>query len=134
MKCLVDTVALGQSPPLGTSLFPCQYHSTIASYSFICHLRCIMFFSRHFSFPISIVPPTLHTHSFIYHPRRIMFFSQHFSFPCQYHSTNAPYSFVHLPPTLKLFFSQNLSFPVSIIPPMLLNHLHLHVAFTRRTK
>ena len=31
--------------------------------------------------PVSIIPPLLHTHSFIYHPRCIMFFSQHFSFP-----------------------------------------------------
>jgi hypothetical protein len=32
-------------------------------------------------FPVSIIPPLLHTHSSIYHPGCIMFFSQHFSFP-----------------------------------------------------
>jgi len=97
-----------------TSVFPCQYHSTIAPYSSIClpptlynvflpslqfspvstippllhthpsiyHPRCIMFFSHHFSFPLSvIIPPLLHTHSSNYHPRCIMFFSQYFSFP-----------------------------------------------------
>ena len=31
--------------------------------------------------PVSIIPPLLHTHSFIYYSRYIMFFSQHFSFP-----------------------------------------------------
>ena len=31
--------------------------------------------------PVSIIPPLLHTHPFIYHQRCIMFFSQHFSFP-----------------------------------------------------
>ena len=30
---------------------------------------------------VSIIQPLLHTHSFIYHPRYIMFFSHHFSFP-----------------------------------------------------
>jgi len=31
--------------------------------------------------PVTIILPLLHTHSFIYHPRCVMFFSQHFSFP-----------------------------------------------------
>ena len=31
--------------------------------------------------PLSIIPPLLHTHSSIYHLRCIMFFSQYFSFP-----------------------------------------------------
>ena len=31
--------------------------------------------------PVSIIPPLFHTHSFICHPRCIMFFSQYFSFP-----------------------------------------------------
>ena len=31
--------------------------------------------------PVNIIPPLLHTHPSIYHPRCIMFFSQHFSFP-----------------------------------------------------
>ena len=31
--------------------------------------------------PVSTIPPLLHTHPSIYHPHCIMFFSQHFSFP-----------------------------------------------------
>jgi len=31
--------------------------------------------------PVSIIPPLLHTHSFIYHQRCIIFFSQYFCFP-----------------------------------------------------
>ena len=31
--------------------------------------------------PVSTIPPLLNTHPSIYHPRCIMFFSQHFSFP-----------------------------------------------------
>ena len=75
-----------------TSVFPCQYHSTIAPYSFIelpSTLYNISLPVLQFS-PVSIFPPLLHTHSFIYHPRCIMFFS----------------------PVLQ--FS-----PVSIIPPLL---------------
>ena len=108
-----------------TSVFPCQYHSTIAPYSFI-HLAPTLynvFLPRLQFFPIRIVPPLLHTHSFIYHPRCIMFFSQHFIFPCQYHSTIAPYSFIHLAPTLYNVFLPALQFsPVSIIPPLLHTH------------
>jgi len=38
-----------------TSVFPCQYHSTIAPYPFIHQPhRCTMFFSQHFSFPLSV--------------------------------------------------------------------------------
>ena len=52
-----------------------------------------MFFSQHFSFPLSVpfhhcyispvstIPPLLHTHPSIYHSHCIMFFSQHFRFP-----------------------------------------------------
>jgi len=68
---------------LSTSVFPCQYHSTIAPYSFI-HLPPTLYnvFLPVLQFsPVSIVPPLLHTHSFTYHPRYIMFFSQYFSFP-----------------------------------------------------
>ena len=49
--------------------------------------------------PVSIILLLLHTHSSIYHPRCIMFFSQHFSFPLSgplHHSTIAPHSFIHL--------------------------------------
>ena len=66
-----------------SSVFPCQYHSTIAPYSFI-HLPPTLYNVflpvPQFS-PVSIIPPLLHTHSFIYHPHSIMFFSQYFSFP-----------------------------------------------------
>jgi len=45
------------------------------------NLRCTGLLQLlHFS-PISIIPPLLHTHSFICHPRCMMFFSQYFSFP-----------------------------------------------------
>ena len=66
-----------------TSVFPSQYHSTIAQYSFI-HLPPTLYnvFLPVLQFsPVSIIPPLLHTHSFIYHPHCIMFFSQYFSFP-----------------------------------------------------
>ena len=115
-----------------------------------------MFFSQHFSFPASIIPPMLHTHLFIYYPHCITFFSQYFSFSCQYHSTNVPYSFIHLPPTLYnvflpvLPFSQSVSFhqcsilihsttttlynvflpvlqfPISITPPVLHSHSFIY--------
>ena len=88
--------------------------------------------------PVSTIPPLLQTHSSTYHPRCIMFFSQHFSFPlsvsfhhrsitihpptthttsvfpCQYHSTIAPYSSIHLPPTLYNVFLPALQFPLSV--------------------
>ena len=81
--------------------FPCQYHSTIAPYSFI-HppptLYNIFLPALQFS-PVSIIPPLLHTHSFIYHPRCIMFFSQYFSFPL---SVSFHHSIVYLNFTIKL--------------------------------
>ena len=66
-----------------TSVFPCQYHSTIAPKAFI-HLPPTLYnvFLPVLQFsPVSIIPPLLHTHSSIYHPRCIMFFSQYSSFP-----------------------------------------------------
>ena len=60
----------------------CQYHSTIAPYSFV-HLPPTLynvFLPVLQISPVTIIPPLLHTHSFIYHPRCIMFFSQYFSF------------------------------------------------------
>ena len=66
-----------------TSVFPCQYHSTIAPYSFIPlppTLYNVFLPVLQFS-PVSIIPPLLHTHSFIYHSRFTIFFSQYFSFP-----------------------------------------------------
>ena len=78
-KCEMSLTGLSDS----ISVFPCQYHSTIAPYSFI-HLPPKLYNvflpARQFS-PVSIIPPLLRTHSSIYHPHCIMFFSQHFSFP-----------------------------------------------------
>ena len=96
--------------------FPCQYHSTIAPYSFI-HLPLTLYnvFLPVLRFsPVSIILPLLPTHSSIYHPHCIMFFSQYFSFPCQYHSIIAPYSFVPLPPTLYNVFLPVLQFYLSV--------------------
>ena len=78
-----DKVVLGQVLSRRTSVFPCQYHSTIAPYSFI-HLPPTLynvFLPALQLSPVSIIPPLLHTHSFIYHPHCIMFFSQYFRFP-----------------------------------------------------
>jgi len=114
-----------------TSGFPCQYHSTIAPYSFI-HPPPTPYYVflpvLQFS-PVSIIPPLLHTHSFIHHPRCIMFFSSTSVFPCQYHSTITPYSFIHPPPTLYNVYLPVLQFsPVSIIPP--LPHTHSSTTHT----
>ena len=65
------------------TVFPCQYHSTIAPYSSI-HLPPTLYnvFLPVLQFsPVSIIPPLPHTHPSIYHPHYIMFFSQYFSFP-----------------------------------------------------
>jgi hypothetical protein len=103
-------------------VFPCQYHSTNAPYSFI-HLPPAI----HYVFlpvlqfsPVSIIPPMLHTHSLIYHRRCIMFLSQVVQvFPCQYHSTNARYSFMHLHRRCVMFLSQY--FRLSPVSNMLTN-------------
>ena len=79
---VVDKMALGKVF-LPALTFPCQYHSTIAPYTFI-HLPPMLYnvFLPVLQFsPVSIISPLLHTHSSIYHPHFIMFFSQHFSFP-----------------------------------------------------
>ena len=79
--CLASRHGRGISP--STSVFSCQYHSTIAPYSFI-HLTPTLYnvFIPVLQFsPVSIIPPLLHTHPSIYHPHCVMFFSQHFSFP-----------------------------------------------------
>jgi len=66
-----------------TLVFPCQYQSTIAPYSFI-HLAPTLYdvflLVLQFS-PVSIIPPLLPTYSSTYHPRCITFFCQYFSFP-----------------------------------------------------
>ena len=64
------------------SVFPCQYHSTIAPHSSI-HLPPMqynVFLPVLQFYPVSIIPPLLHTDPSIYHPRCIIFFSQGFSF------------------------------------------------------
>ena len=109
-----------------TSVFPCQYNSTIAPHSSI-HLPPTMYkvFLPVFQVStVSIIPPLLHTHPSIYHPCCIKFFSPSTSvFPCQYHSTIAPHSSIHLPPTLYNVFLPVLQFsPVSNIPPLLHTH------------
>ena len=88
----------GFSP--STSVFPCRYHYTNASYSFIqrppklynVFLPVLKFFL------VSTNPPMLHTHSFTYHQRCIMFFSQYFSFPLSvpFHQCSIP---THSPTT-----------------------------------
>jgi hypothetical protein len=67
-----NNIVTGYSP--STSVFPCQYHSTIAPYSFI-YLPPTLYnvFLRVLQFsPVSIIPPMLHIHSFIHHKRCIM--------------------------------------------------------------
>ena len=79
---VVDRVTMWQVSP-STSVSPCQYHSTIALYSFI-HLPPTLynvFLPELQVSPVSIIPPLLHTHSSIYHPRCIMFLSQYFIYP-----------------------------------------------------
>jgi len=82
-----------------TSVSICQYHSTIAAYTFI-HL-----------------PPILYNDSL---PTLL--------FPCQEHSTTAPSPFIHLPHTLYKVSLPVLQFPpVSTIPPLLhTNSLNYH--------
>ena len=83
VRIVVDKRGTGTDFSPSTSVFPCQYHSTIAPYSSI-HLPPTLYnvFLPVLQFsPVSIIPPSLHTHSSIYHPHCIMFFSQYFSFP-----------------------------------------------------
>ena len=56
------------------------HHCSILIHSSTIHAINVFLPVLQFS-PVSIIPPLLHTHSFIYHPCCIMFFSQHFSFP-----------------------------------------------------
>ena len=49
-----------------TSVFPCQYHSMLHTYSSVYHQQCIMFFLPVLQFsPVSIIAPILH--SFIHY-------------------------------------------------------------------
>jgi hypothetical protein len=83
-----------------TSASPCQYNSTIASYTF-----------KH-------LPPMLYN-----------IFSQYFSFLSQYHSTIAPQSFIHLPLFLNSIFLSAVHFStLSIIQPLL--HTHSTICHT----
>jgi len=83
-----------------TSVFPCQYHSTIAPYPSI-HLPPTLYNVSlpvlQFS-PVSTIPPLLHTYTFTYHPHYIMFLSQYFSFPLSvpFHHCSIP---IHSPTT-----------------------------------
>jgi hypothetical protein len=109
---------------LNDCVFSCQYHSTIAPYSFI-HLPHTLYnvFLPVLQFsPVSIIPPLLHTHPFIYHPGCIMIFSQYFNFPLSvsFHHCSI---LIHLPPTLYNVFLPVLQFsPVSIITQLLHTH------------
>ena len=86
-----------------TSGFPCQYHSTIAPYSFT-HLPPSMY---NVSLPVllfssvTIIPPLLHTHSLTYLPQSTMFLSQYFSFPLSvsFHHCSV---LIHSPTSLNL--------------------------------
>jgi len=113
-----------------TSVFPCQYHSTIAPYSFI-HLPPTLYNVSlpplQFS-PVSTIPPLLHTHSFIYHPPCIMFFLPVLQFSPV--SIISPllhtHSFIYHPPCI-MFFLPVLKFsPVSIISPLLHTHSFIY--------
>ena len=84
--------------------FPCQYHSTNASYSSI-HLPPTLynvFLPVLQISPVSIVPPLLHTHSFIYHSRCIMFFSQYSNFPLSVSFHHCSILSLHVSLTLQL--------------------------------
>jgi len=105
---------------LGTSSFPCQYHSTNAPLS-----------------TVSIIPQMFHS------PLSVSF-HQCSTLPCQYHSTNAPLSpvstippMLHSPLSVPFYLCSTLPCqyhsiyaplsPVSTIPPML--HSPLSVPF-----
>jgi len=104
-----------------TSVFPCQYHSTIAPYPSIHHLRRIMFFSQYFSFPCQC-HSTFALYPSIQHSNCKMFFSQYFSFPLSVSFHHCSIS-IHLPPTVyNIFFPVLQSSPVINIPPFL--HIH----------
>jgi hypothetical protein len=88
----------GFSP--NTSVFPCQYHSTIAPYPFI-HLPPTLYNASRPALqfpPVSIIPPSLHTRLFTYHPHYIMLLSQHLRFPLSvsFHHRSIP---IHSPTT-----------------------------------
>jgi hypothetical protein len=59
--CYLNGIVPGFSP--GTSVSPCQYHSTNVPYSFI-HLPPTLYnvFLPVLQFPLSTIPPMLHTH------------------------------------------------------------------------
>ena len=127
--CLYGIFSGQSATPPSTSVLPCQYHSTIAPYSFI-HIPPMLYtvFSQYFSFPLSV---SFHHCSILIHSsttHTVYCFSLSTSFfPCQYHSTIAPYSFIHLPPTLYTVFLPVLQFsPVSIIPPLLHTHSFIY--------
>ena len=76
---------------------------------------------------VSIIPPMLHAHSFIYHQRCIMFFSQHCSFPLSvtFHQCSILIHSPTTDATIFFYPSTSVS-PVSIIPPMPHIHLFIY--------
>jgi len=72
--------------------------------------------------PVSIIPPLLHTHSFIYHLRCIMFFSQSFSFPLSVSFHHCSIFIHLPPTLYNVFLPVFQFSPVSIIPPLLHIH------------
>ena len=118
-------------------VFPCQYHSTIATYSFI-HLppSSVLFFSHYFRIPLSVSfhKSSIHIPSPTTHAVKCFSLSASV-FPCQYHSTIAPYSFIHLPSTLHNVFLPVLQFPLSVSFHHCSILIHSsNLAVSRRTK
>ena len=127
---LVDTRLRSRARPFGiyggssctgtgfspsTSVFPCQYHSTIATYLFI-HLPPILYndFLPLLQFsPVSIIPPLLHIHSStttlynVFLP--VLQYSPVSIIPPLLHT----HSFIYHPHCI-MFFSQYFSFPLSV--------------------
>ena len=100
-----------------TSVFHCQYLSTIAPYSFT-HLPPKLYNiylpALQIS-PVSIDPPFLHTLSTIFLPHTIKLFPPSTSVvPCQYRCTIAPFSFIHQPLTLCNIYLPALQFSLSL--------------------
>ena len=110
-----------------TSVSPCQYHSTIAPYTFIPLEPTLNYnFLPVFQFrPVSTIPPLLHSHSFTYNPHYIRFSSQYFNFTLSvpFHHFTMPIFTYHTHYTM--FSSQYFTFLCLYIPQSLLTHLHL---------
>ena len=121
VDCFVDVMGGAQSGTVtgvypSTSVFPCQYHSTNAVYTFI-HLPPTLY---NVSLPalqfssVSIIPPMLNTHSFTYHPLYnvylpVLQFSPVSTIPPMLHTHSFTYH-----PRYIMFLSQYFSFPLSV--------------------